>query len=162
VPAGFSFSNNRIVAQRPRCPSLHEGAPELGIAAGLCCQLAPGHAGQHEGSDAYGIPLFWPRRRPMPVQRHETIDAEPTPAPAPPPPPRCSSRRPDTGERCQLSAAHEFMHCGRHDDDRDPLIWWPNAATPARDELVKQQRDRERYLDDPDGWSAWESPTDES
>jgi hypothetical protein len=35
-------------------------------------------------------------------------------------------------------------------------------ALPSRDELRQRESDRNRYLDDPDGWSAWESATDES
>lgn len=75
-----------------------------------------------------------------------------TPTPAPAPAPLCGSRRPDTGEKCRQPAGHKHDH---HDGLTQS---WPRQETPTRREL----EERERYLEDPDGWGAWSSATDES
>jgi hypothetical protein len=82
---------------------------------------------------------------------------------APVPAPLCGSRRPDSGEKCRQSE----QHAGDHFDGLAQS--WPQlpkrahgGLTPSRRELEEIARHRERYLDDADGWNAWQSPTDES
>jgi hypothetical protein len=78
------------------------------------------------------------------------------PAPAPEPKKPCSSRRPDTHECCVLREKHLEQHYDGLGQS------WPEQATPTRRELEQREHERTHYLEDPDGWSAWESPTDES
>jgi hypothetical protein len=74
---------------------------------------------------------------------------------ATPAPSTCGARRPDSGESCSRELGHKHLH------EAGDLAW-PQQALPSREVLRQGESERNRYLDDPDGWSAWESATDES